>query len=668
MLTSPFGTFFVCMLGFMASGVLLLTGISRNRYSDDLFDTLQQQIEDLKEELYSLSNQAPSLTVNESKDNALGRRLQLNAADSFTYVVDFGAVGDAKTDDTLAVQAAINSAATSASGGTVVFGAGTYLTTAPLILPGGVTLQGQGYGSSPLAIKFDSGASTVAYCGTDYAIKIQGHASSVQDIAVYDWQYNSPDPTKVKNYCATLRAAGGVLVDATAKGIESVRMSNVLLYFFTGGTALTIKGTNGGGIAYSSFSDLRIRHAKRGIHLSADATSFVNSNQFFGGAISGTIEDIAVLAEGPGACNDNKFYGMVIEPPVTSITHVHVKGAKTNIRMHDVRLEGTGMVAFKRPLVLIEDDSYGNVMNGVLGHTHVQGDFLRNPDIDFVGAKTVGIDPAPLNMFSNAAFRGFDGSSLPHWNLPGTNRVITKLNEELFSNHQVLRVDHLGTGGAFQLSPVLLATSPAHSSCTFGIYARTNTSGAIVATMRYESGSMISSTEHTGSGLWEFISMSALMSKTLGARPIFFITGDVDITAPTFVYGSTPATPGASFMSASGAIMSGTLTMGMTTVYPPAAGQNQYYWTLPSKEGNVFQMNMNATTNRSIQRLNPELNGRFPKGTIVTLLFLETGTTVVNSAYLKLLGNANFTVLKANSSITLVSNGDSTWTEVSRNV
>ena len=616
-------------------------------------EALQIQIDALKRQLHQQPQQQWVALEQEQR-----RTMDDAGTTSFTHAADFGAVGDSATDDTAALQAAIDSAADNLSGGTVVLGAGTFITTAPLDLKGGVTLQGQGYGSSPLAIQFDAGGSTIAYCGTDYAVKVTGHSVSIRDVAIYDWPYNMPGGGS----CDQTQAAGGVLMEANSRGLESVSMDKVLLYFFMGGTALTLRGINEGGIAYASFRDLRVRHAKQGIHLQADSTSFVNSNQFFGGAISGGITDVAVLAEGPGACNDNKFYGMVIEPPVTSITHVHVKGSITNVRMHDVRLEGTGMVAVKRPLVIIEDDSYSNVMTGLLGHTHVQADLLRNPGIDFVSAKTVGIDPPPYNQFRNAAFLGLRDNVLPNWNVPANGALSIVEGEELFSGHQVLRVDYLNFGGNFVLSPTSLPLSPIHSQCSFGVYARSSVEGAIVATMRFESGSLISSTAHSGSGEWEFIAMSALFQAN-NPNPAFYITNDVDITAPTFVYGSIPASPGASLMSASGAAMDGTFAMSMTTATPPASGT---FWTLPQKEGNVFKMNMQGDPLRTIARINDQGAVRFAKGTVITLLFAQAGTRVSHSAYIKLSNNQDF-VSTPNSSLTLVSTGGPTWTEVSRN-
>ena len=297
-----------------------------------------------------------------------------------------------------AIQAALDSAGTDASGGTVILPKGVFITTQPLIIPGGVTLQGQGYGSSPLAIQFDAGGSTIAYCGTDHAVKILASSSTLKDLAVYDWPYNhGPHDAG----CPDIQAAGGVQIKADGKGVESTFLSHVFIYFFVGGDALSLVAENGAGIAYTTVQGVRLRHAKTGLKLEADATSFVNTNTFVGGAISGGDFHYGIHATGPGPCNDNKFYGLSIGMHDSEVAHVYVTGSTTNVKMENIRLEAADK-DMSRPIVIIDDSSYGNVINGILGHTHIQADMNRNPGIDTMSQKSVGLDPAPINQFWNA--------------------------------------------------------------------------------------------------------------------------------------------------------------------------------------------------------------------------------------------------------------------------
>ena len=193
---------------------------------------------------------------------------------SFTYAANFGIVGDGITDDTDALQRSIDEADsaynTPGGGGTVILPKGVFLTTSPLIIPAGITVTGQGYGPSPLAISFkEGGGSVIAYCGTDYAVKIEGHAASLNNVAIYDWR--GPEG----GACDNMKAKGGVLLNADGKLIESVTMSNVFIYWFMGGTSLTLRARNNGGVAFNNFQNIRVRHAHRGISLEAEEGSVV---------------------------------------------------------------------------------------------------------------------------------------------------------------------------------------------------------------------------------------------------------------------------------------------------------------------------------------------------------------------------------------------------------
>ena len=402
-----------------------------------------------------------------------------------------------------------------------------------------------------------------------------------------------------------------------------------------------------------------------------------SSNTFVGGAISGGDFHYGIHATGPGPCNDNKFYGLGIEMYDSEVAHVYVTGSTTNIKLENVRIESKDK-DMSRPVVIIDDSSYGNVMNGILGHNHIQGNMNRNPDIDFMSQKQVGLDPTPVNQFWNAAFKGFSGGDInesglqpdrimPGWKFEHTNANIALVDgDKLYPDHNVIAVDHLGFGGSFKMMADETFLQEAHDFVTFGVYARTSVQGSISAVMRYTSGSIISSSPHSGNGEWEFIGMSALYDKT---APYFYfsITGDVELTAPTLTFGKTPATPGASLISSSGARMSGTLTTGVGIGLPPPASEPSYkrnWWVLPKNEGNVFLMQ--SDDGHAIERLNYSTADRFPRGTVITLMFDEAGTKVKSNAYIELTGGEDF-VSAAQTSITLMTYGSASWYEVSRN-
>jgi len=602
------------------------------------------------------------------KENENGREIG-------RYLVVKGLAGDGQTDDTAIIQKAINKAANNRSRATVVLPRGIFLITKTIRVKAGVTLVGQGYGSSPLQIKFDASGSVLAYCGDKYAVKLAGHGASLEKLAVYDYPVGSE--------CESKQGLGGVLISANNQLVESITMRNVLIYQFMGGASIKVQAINAGGIAYASFHDIRIRNAKVGIHLSADDTSFVNSNKFYDGAISGGITDIGIWAEGPGACNDNQFNSMVIEPYSTNITHVYISGSSTNVRMNDVRLEGKDMFADDKPLVIIEDESYGNVMNGMLGHTNVKADLNRNPGITFATNKMVSVKSSGHNLLWNAAFHGFDPetSELPGWTMTGASvdvKLVPDTEEDhLYVYHNIIGITYLGSGDTFKLRPASLQENHIDSFCTFGIYAKSDVAGSISAPMKDRSGSTIASSSHSGSGKWEFIGMSSLYDRANGPQAYFSITGDVKVTAPTFVYGSASATPGAEFLSGAGARMSGLFTSNIIEVSPPDITTDQ--WFIPV-EGNIYDTQQFpdsgggtcSTTYQSVRRINHS-NPKFPKGSIVTIMFPVCGNCVPclairHNTYIQLMGESDFVPQPLGiNSMTLVSNGNGTWREVSRN-
>ena len=144
------------------------------------------------------------------------------------------------------------------------------MTTQTIQVPGGITLQGQGISDDPLQGGYSNGSTYIGICADSVpAIELAGHAASLRDLAVVDLSPRA-------NTCSAGGSSGGVKIHAeSSNGRESILLSNVLIIYFTEGTALTLLATNGGGIAYGNFQNVRIRHAKYGILLEADSTSFV---------------------------------------------------------------------------------------------------------------------------------------------------------------------------------------------------------------------------------------------------------------------------------------------------------------------------------------------------------------------------------------------------------
>jgi hypothetical protein len=105
----------------------------------------------------SVNSLGPGIGYTPTGTGSVARTVQAKLRESVS-VKDFGAVGNGSTDDTAAIQAAINSLGAN-TGGTIYFPAGTYRTTATLnCTQRGVTLDGDGADASIIRAEQSTGA------------------------------------------------------------------------------------------------------------------------------------------------------------------------------------------------------------------------------------------------------------------------------------------------------------------------------------------------------------------------------------------------------------------------------------------------------------------------------------------------------------------------------
>ncbi len=110
------------------------------------------------------------------------QRTVLDKLRDVVSVKDFGAVGNDAADDTAAIQAAINSVAT--SGGVVFFPPGIYRISSLLTLSDGITLQGSGAAELPSLLASPWQGTVIYQTGSNFAIQA-AHNCHINDLSVW---------------------------------------------------------------------------------------------------------------------------------------------------------------------------------------------------------------------------------------------------------------------------------------------------------------------------------------------------------------------------------------------------------------------------------------------------------------------------------------------------
>lgn len=554
------------------------------------------------------------------------------------WVTDFGVVPNDELDDTENIQLALDSAAQ--LGVNVYFPPGLYNLENTLEVPPGVILIGSGVGKNPLIAPFEG--TVLQYLSDGWAVNFSGHSSGMRDMSVRD---------------AYGTGAGGVSIQAKDDLVESLIFNRVIIYGFTQGTGLYLFAESDKGIAYSAFYELRVRHCKIGIHIKTQEQGFVNSNSFTKGVISGGGFDKALYFQGG---NNNEFWGQVIEPYDTKDAHIYVE--KGQFVARGMRIEGAEQPV-DRPILYFAPGTNESIIDG----TYAGGLIMDQGDnhLDLSSSNSINTRNPGTNIIKNAGLLGITNSDIPHWDFSHTNFRMEVLDPEVVDAHRVIKIS-IPAGQVLYLGPKdtdapkrkVLARE---SFANFGAYMKTDDASLAYTTFLAKSG-VITSLPHPAHDEWHFIGLRG-ESPENHIRPKFMFdnrsgsdTAVVYLTCPTFNWGLTLPTAESAPFPVTGGQLYGTLSTSLLEVYVPDNNQ----LVLP-KDANTFIIK----GNNGITRINHNGDDKFPRGTVITLLFENAYIGLPSNGYLKL--KAPYSSIER-SSLTLVSMGDGTWWEVNRNL
>lgn len=571
------------------------------------------------------------------------------------FVTDFGAKGDGTTDDTNAFQAAIDSAAV--QGNTLYIPSGNYKITQTLTVPGGVQLKGDGLGNSIDANSNSTTGSRISFYGNNvFAMEVTGDYAGCRNMSIVD---------------VGGQAAGGIHFNVENFGyVIGTAFNDLFLLDFINGTSLKLEALTGGGMAFCSFENIHIRNAKKGIHINVNTDgSFINLVSFRSIDISGTGFEHGILTEGGLTTTD--WYGLSIQADCPSAGHIVMNTGAVN--MYGLRIESEDAACSDETvLIQLADNTRGSYIHGTAGKGRIIDD--GSSFIDLTGESSLGVRPSGNNLFQNSGFKGLANNELPFWEFVDcsgctTPSAISIEAPEWQENHNVLKLT-IAAGQKTQFSAEALHFTKAfqNKECLFGAMIKSDANDVKVSTGYKSCNSGFSaSSHHPNDGNWHFIGKPAEMDtdNTCPPTPRFVLdntagTSDaiVYITTPSFVFnrGEKPALEAGPITSAGG-IMTGTLSTAMLDIASPASNTLQL-----TADANVFQI---SGTN-AINSINPSTD-IFAQGTMITLLFEESGLQVAHDVNkVKLLGESNYTS-ETYSSLKLLSLGDGTWQEIDRN-
>jgi hypothetical protein len=239
-------------------------------------------------------------------------------------VKSFGAKGDGKTDDTTAIQTAINSL--EKTGGSVYFPPGLYKVSTTLKVPERVVLKGAGMRSS-----------TVTFGGPGYAIALGSatakalvYGTGVSDMGVLLTNVNS-------NGITVQCTAGAVLTNLYLEGLVPNSSTGV---FLDGGTVANL---------FTGLTNIFVNHMKYGYKLGTTGTGTVTSVvatniTSFGDTIYQSKGSVGIqIDENQG--QGSRFYGGNLES-----CSYGIYGKGTFVMINGIRFEGNDLdIALEKP-------------------------------------------------------------------------------------------------------------------------------------------------------------------------------------------------------------------------------------------------------------------------------------------------------------------------------
>jgi len=289
----------------------------------DVFATLPANIPALVEDLAATGTGkgAEMVAFKQSGTGAVNRTAS-DKLREFVSVKDFGAVGDGVTEDTAAIQAAINSLPE--NGGAVYMPAGKYLLQSSVIWPTkkhvvlyGAGSSGQGNGAS------HPGATELIYTGAGVAIRMVGTGFDVDQVGGELRGFTLKGPSRGI-------APASIGVDVQWASGSSGQFSIRDLYVYEFGTGIRLDA-----VLESAFYDVCVRGCGKAWHINPTVEA-VNANHWFNCRAESSETGIEIY----NSANLNIWHGGTVQGCDVGVNFVGSAGAPNANGFDGVWFEG----------------------------------------------------------------------------------------------------------------------------------------------------------------------------------------------------------------------------------------------------------------------------------------------------------------------------------------